>query len=139
MPLPYGAGPQKRSALRAVVPLGGTEVAVTSVHLQHRESNTPTRLEQVAVLLEHLGDEAVVLGGDLNAEPGWPEVTALLEAGFTSAQDAVGDPAALTSPSTEPRHRIDWLLVRGYEVRTHEVLPVTASDHRPLVARVAVD
>lgn len=139
VPLPYGAGPQKRSALRAVVPLGGTEVAVTSVHLQHRESNTPTRLEQVAVLLEHLGDEAVVLGGDLNAEPGWPEVTALLEAGFTSAQDAVGDPAALTSPSTEPRHRIDWLLVRGYEVRTHEVLPVTASDHRPLVARVAVD
>ncbi len=40
--LPYRAGPQERSALSATVDAAGVPVRVTSVHVQHREENTPT-------------------------------------------------------------------------------------------------
>ena len=47
-PLPYGAGPQSRSALSTTLTTAdGTPLRVTSIHTQHRESNTPTRLEQL--------------------------------------------------------------------------------------------
>ncbi|MBT0992754.1 endonuclease/exonuclease/phosphatase family protein [Cellulomonas sp. DKR-3] len=140
-PLPYGAGPQQRSALSATVTTSaGVPVRVTSVHLQHREENTPTRLEQLGTLL---ADAPVtgpsVLGGDLNAEPGWPELALLEGAGWVSAVDTAGDPAALTSPADEPRYRIDWVL--GQQVTFTEASVVTgvqASDHLPVVARLSV-
>lgn len=136
--LPYGAGPQERSAISATLDAAGVPVRVTSVHLQHREENTPTRLDQ----LEHLlADEPVegayVLAGDLNAEPGWDEITFLEEQGLESGQDAAGDPEALTSPSVAPAHRIDWVFgSEDVTFRSFEVLDVTASDHRPLLAEL---
>ena len=49
--LPYGDGPQKRSALATTLTTAsGQTIRVTSVHLQHRASNTPTRLEQLKAL-----------------------------------------------------------------------------------------
>nr|WP_297428465.1 endonuclease/exonuclease/phosphatase family protein [uncultured Actinotalea sp.] len=135
--LPYGAGPQERSAISATVDVGGVPQRYTSVHLQHRERNTPTRLEQLERLLT-AGDLGV-LGGDLNAEPGWPELDLLEDAGFVSAQDALGDPSLLTSPTPEPRYRIDWVLGPGWaEGDRLDVLPATPwSDHAPLVLRHA--
>lgn len=131
--LPYGAGPQERSALSATVDVAGGAQRYTSVHLQHRERNTPTRLEQLESLLA-AGDLGI-LGGDLNTEPGWPELDLLAGAGFVSAQDALGDPSLLTSPTPEPRYRIDWVLGPGWaEGDRLDVLPSTPwSDHAPLV------
>ncbi|GEK17966.1 endonuclease/exonuclease/phosphatase family protein [Cellulomonas persica] len=140
-PLPYGAGPQDRSALSATVTTAaGTPVRVTSVHLQHREENTPTRLDQLAALAEA---EPVtgpsVLAGDLNAEPGWPEITLLEDAGWVSAVDVAGDPDALTSPSVVPTQRIDWVFGQQVTFTHAEVVSgVTASDHLPVVAHVAL-
>jgi len=67
--LPFGAGPQQRSALTALAAgPGGEPVRVTSVHLQHRDANTPTRLDQLAALGAALPDDGpAVLAGDLNA------------------------------------------------------------------------
>lgn len=132
-PLPYGAGPQQRSAISATVDLAGTPQRYTSVHLQHREENTPTRLEQLATLLA-AGDLGI-LAGDLNAEPGWPELELLAEAGFVSAQDELGDPTLLTSPTPEPRYRIDWVLGPGWSDGDRlDVLADTPwSDHAALV------
>lgn len=134
--LPYGAGPQHRSALSADVTAGGVTQRYTTVHLQHRESNTPTRLEQLeALLAADLG----VLGGDLNSEPGWEEIELVLSRGFVSAQDAVGDPAELTSPAHDPRYRIDWVFVPqelAPAMAELTVLDTDASDHRPLVLRL---
>ncbi len=139
--LPYGAGPQQRSALTAVVDgPDGAPVRVTSVHLQHREANTPTRLEQLAALEAALPDDGPsVLGGDLNAEPGSPEVRALADAGWTSAVESAGDPDVLTHPSNDPTVRIDWLLGRGGVTfaDTH-VLDDDSSDHLAVVAVVRV-
>lgn len=136
--LPYGAGPQERSAISATLDAAGVPVRVTSVHLQHREENTPTRLDQLETLLaDEPVEGAYVLAGDLNAEPGWDEITFLEEQGLDSGQDAAGDPDALTSPSVAPAHRIDWVLGSDdVTFRSFEVLDVTASDHRPLLAEL---
>src|SRR3954451_4552997 len=48
--LPYGDGPQRRSALATTVTTPSGPLRVTSVHLQHRKSNTETRLDQLAAL-----------------------------------------------------------------------------------------
>lgn len=136
--LPFGAGPQQRSAVSATVDAGGVPVRVTSVHLQHREESTPTRLDQLdALLAAEPVEGAYVLAGDLNAEPGWDEIALLEDQGLESGQDAAGDPDALTSPAVAPAHRIDWVLGSApVTFRSFEVLDDTASDHRPLLTEV---
>ncbi|WP_353708004.1 endonuclease/exonuclease/phosphatase family protein [Cellulosimicrobium sp. ES-005] len=136
--LPYGAGPQERSAVSATLDAAGVPVRVTSVHLQHREENTPTRLDQLGTLLaDEPVEGAYVLAGDLNAEPGWDEITLVEEHGLESGQDAAGDPDALTSPAVAPAHRIDWVFGSDpVTFRSFEVLDVTASDHRPLLTEL---
>lgn len=131
--LPYGVGPQNRSALVADITV---VIPMTSVHLQHREESTATRLAQIDTLLAAMPDGPMVLAGDFNAEPGWPEIDAMAGAGWVSAVDQAGDPDALTSPSIDPRHRIDWVFGRGVAFSDVRVLDVTSSDHRPIVARV---
>ncbi|MDM7830846.1 endonuclease/exonuclease/phosphatase family protein [Cellulomonas edaphi] len=136
--LPYGAGPQARSALSTtVVTRDGTPVRVTSVHLQHREENTPTRLDQLrALLAAEPVDGPSLLAGDLNAEPGSPEIGLLEDAGWVSAVDSAGDPAALTSPSDDPDARIDWVFGQR-ETFDDAVVPTEPreSDHLPVVTR----
>jgi len=136
--LPYGAGPQERSAVSATVDAAGVPVRVTSVHLQHREESTPTRLDQLAALFaEEPVEGATVLAGDLNAEPGWDEIALVEEHGLESGQDVAGDPDALTSPAVAPAHRIDWVFGSDtVTFRSFAVLDVTASDHRPLLAEI---
>ncbi|MGY4645520.1 endonuclease/exonuclease/phosphatase family protein [Cellulomonas sp. URHB0016] len=140
-PLPYGAGPQDRSALSTTITTAtGHPVRVTSVHLQHRAENTATRLEQLETLL---AAEPVtgpsVLAGDLNAVPGSPETTLLEDAGWVSAIDSVGDPDALTQPSTGPTERIDWVFGQGVSFASAAVLTdPRESDHLPLVVVLSV-
>lgn len=135
--LPFGDGPQDRSSLAATVtPAGGEPLRVVTTHLQHREENTATRLDQLdALFAAEPVDGPTVLLGDLNAEPGWPEITAITDRGLVSGQDAVGDPAALTSPAVLPRHRVDWVFATpDLPFAAVEVLDVVPSDHRPVVA-----
>ncbi len=135
--LPYGDGPQRRSALTAATRLGTGSAVVTSIHLQNRAENAPTRVAQIETFLGADGDDTQLLGGDLNALPGSTEVELLSGAGFVSAVDTVGNPAALTAPSKGPTRRIDWVFGRGTAFEQAEVLTdVTLSDHLPLVVLV---
>ncbi len=136
--LPFGAGPQHRSALSVRTQVGGVPVTATSIHLQHRPSNSATRTEQIQTFLHSApaepGSPPRIVGGDLNATPGTQEVGLLTGAGFVSAVDAVGDPNALTDPSSAPTRRIDWVFGRGIRFTDARVLSgVTLSDHLPLV------
>ncbi|CAA9296722.1 MAG: hypothetical protein AVDCRST_MAG61-760 [uncultured Friedmanniella sp.] len=140
--LPFGAGPQQRSAVSARTEVGGVPMTVTSIHLQHRPANSGTRVRQVQTFLDSAplapGGPARILGGDLNATPGTPEVALLIGAGFVSAVDAVGDPRQLTDPSRAPTRRIDWVFGRGVGFSDARVLTgVTLSDHLPLVVTIA--
>jgi endonuclease/exonuclease/phosphatase family metal-dependent hydrolase len=138
--LPYGQGPQHRSALAAQVRVGSAWVQVTSVHLQHRPANTPTRVRELETLLDELAVDdgrrvPMVVGGDLNAGPGDPEPALLTAAGFVSAVDAVGTAQALSDPTTGPSRRIDWVFGRGVGFRSARFLDTRASDHLPVVVR----
>jgi endonuclease/exonuclease/phosphatase family metal-dependent hydrolase len=143
LPLPYGQGPQRRSAVAARVQVGSVTAEVASVHLQHRPGNTSTRLDELRTLLAALAADdrrgaPVIVGGDLNAGPGRPEPALLAGAGFVSAVDAAGDRRALTDPSTRPPQRIDWIFGRGIGFREAEVVAdARSSDHQPVVARIA--
>jgi endonuclease/exonuclease/phosphatase family metal-dependent hydrolase len=133
--LPYGDGPQQRSALAATVSTGGTPVRLVTTHLQHREENHATRLAQLeAIFAAEPVDGPFVLAGDLNAEPGWQEISAITDRGLVSAQDAVGDPADLTSPAVVPRYRVDWVFGSpDVPASSFEILDAVESDHRPLL------
>ncbi|GAA3208137.1 endonuclease/exonuclease/phosphatase family protein [Oerskovia jenensis] len=142
--LPFGAGPQHRSAISATVTPRGEAagawpggVRVTSVHLQHREQNAPTRINQLdALFAAEPVDGAYLLAGDLNAEPDWEEITLVESQGLLSGQDTAGNPDDLTSPADAPRHRIDWMFGSGLTFDRFRVLVDVSSDHRPLVTVV---
>ncbi|MFD6093210.1 endonuclease/exonuclease/phosphatase family protein [Oerskovia sp. NPDC060338] len=141
--LPLGAGPQNRSTVSATfTPVDGDTswpggVRVTSVHLQHREANTPTRIDQLdALFAAEPVTGPYLLAGDLNAEPGWDEIELVESHGLVSGQDDVGNPGDLTSPADAPAYRIDWVFGSGLEFQRVTVLDVAWSDHRPLVAVV---
>src|SRR5690625_557108 len=135
--LPYGAGPQKRSFVSATIAHPGSDVRVTSTHLQHRSGNAYTRLEQVDALLEHVtasdNGAVTVLGGDFNAEPNSLEIETLTEAGWISTIDAAGNSAQNTHPAADPTVRIDWMFAgTGLKLDDSEVVNgSTASDHLP--------
>ena len=113
----------------------GTPLRVTSIHTQHRESNTPTRLEQLEALAEaEPVTPPAILAGDFNAEPGWPEIELLEAAGWVPADDEM-----LTSPAIDPAYKIDWVFGQGVTFLQTSAAVTTLSDHRPLVAEFSVD
>jgi endonuclease/exonuclease/phosphatase family metal-dependent hydrolase len=136
--LPYGEGPQNRSAISGDLIVADGPVRVTSVHLQSSDS-TATRFVQVDTLLEAEGGAPrAVIAGDFNAEPGGPEIDRMIAAGLVSAQDVAGDPSEMTSTSTDPRRRIDWVFGRGVTFTDARVLGgALSSDHLPLVVTFA--
>ncbi|MGB5758365.1 MAG: endonuclease/exonuclease/phosphatase family protein, partial [Acidimicrobiales bacterium] len=132
--LPYGEGPQNRSAISGDVVVAGGPVRVTSTHLQNKDT-TPTRLEQLDTLLRAEGDAPhLIISGDFNSEPGSPEIDRMTGAGLASAQDVAGDPSEMTTSSTDPHKRIIWAFGRGVSFADVSVLDeARSSDHFPLV------
>lgn len=135
--LPYGQGPQERSAVALDVETPGGPIRIVSVHLQHKGDHVPTRLDEIDTLLAATADApALIIGGDFNARPDSPEIDRMTDSGLVSAQDVSGDPTALTDPSDDPVKRIDWVFGRGVTFTETDVLSdVLSSDHLPLVAR----
>lgn len=139
--LPYGQGPQNRSALSTDLVVEGGPIRITSIHLQNDDDHTPTRLNQLQTFLQAEGDATIaIVAGDFNAQPGWPEINLMTTAGLVSAQDVAGDPSALTDPSTNPVKRIDWIFGRGVLFTETVVLSeALSSDHLPLVATFTLE
>lgn len=138
--LPRGNDPMGRGQLAAVLLLDdGQRIGVIGTHLSRIDDQGATRLPQaravaatVAILRERQAPTLVL--GDLNAEPGSPELRP-----FASLVDDVLPRGTLTYPSDEPTLRLDHLLVSPDLRRTKVILPeTTLSDHRPVMADVAV-
>lgn len=129
--LPGPGAEEPRGLLAAVLEVDGEPVRVATTHLSSESG--ASRLVQaraVSALVRGWGGRVLVVG-DLNARPGDPEVGVL-----TAVLDD-GCPGASTFPADAPAARIDYVLGRGRIVDC-AVLPTASSDHRPLLAGVAL-
>jgi endonuclease/exonuclease/phosphatase family metal-dependent hydrolase len=121
----------RRAALVVWIELGGREVAIIGTHMTHITYGSPIHYRRLARALERVvGPAPALLAGDMNL---WgPPVRALLP-GWQRA--VVGK----TWPAWRPHSQVDHIVVRGLRVSGGEVCPDAGSDHRPLVARIALD
>jgi vancomycin resistance protein VanJ len=154
-PRQFTLGPRdtSRVALLTSLRVDGHELSVLTVHFNtglprqpfervwdHPRRNmteaAAVRKEQADHLMEivaHIG-HPLILGGDFNSPPD-AYACQVLSPPLRSAFTAAGTGFGWTFPSPHPVLRIDHLFVsREFEARSSRVLPVLASDHRPLVA-----
>jgi endonuclease/exonuclease/phosphatase family metal-dependent hydrolase len=149
---------QRRVAVTASACLAGRRIRLVSAHLDprgppgHKWLGAAGRGRQTQHLLDHLEDDLVVLGADLNLGRGRAERSwrLLKEAGFTFGVPPVL-PAWRHTFHALPRLVLDYLLVRdragvvaSADVERLDEDPsdrgptVFGSDHHPLLARVAL-
>jgi endonuclease/exonuclease/phosphatase family metal-dependent hydrolase len=125
-----------RGYLWAKIDVGGLEpLLVIATHLHHIERDNDVRLAQVAVLLDFWGGRPyTLLMGDLNAEPGWPEIDPFDQAGLIDSWAEAGAGQGYTWPAYDPYQRIDWIWhTSDLAARDAETIDSTASDHRPVL------
>jgi endonuclease/exonuclease/phosphatase family metal-dependent hydrolase len=132
-PLPRAGGKMVRSYAIATVPAAGGDVRVVGTHLQHLDEHVGSRLAQIEVLLEAIGDPTVtVVAGDMNAEPGSEELARLQDTGLRLVDNDV-------PTSWREETVIDHVLVGpGLGADGLEVPDVRTSDHRPIIVSVSV-
>lgn len=134
-------GQQPRGVSSALLGLGGVRFGVIGVHGGLSSSERRRHAGEIVAVADRLraaGAVGVVVAGDLNAAPGAPEWSGLVE----RCQDAYAvRPAGdeLTYPTAATRARIDVVLaeppieVMGAGVFDHPEV-ARASDHRPVLA-----
>lgn len=156
---------QPGGATRAEVVWGGQRIALYSVHLKSftrrprpttstawlrpatwKEALSAMRFtllrqeEEVVRLRRQIEEEPLpfIVCGDLNSTPGsW--AYAHLTRGLTDAFREAGTGWGGTFHTRLPLFRIDYVLASDdWEVRRARVSPVAASDHRPVVAELAL-
>ncbi|MDH3517477.1 MAG: endonuclease/exonuclease/phosphatase family protein [Acidimicrobiia bacterium] len=145
--LPTVDTPLRRGYLGVNIDIGDRSLLFISTHLQHVNDTSvhdddpeadlyPVHHEQLAkVIAEWGGRTPAVLVGDLNARPGWRQVTETLEAGWTDAWEESGLGDGFTANAANPRYRIDWILHTGDLTATDAiVIESQASDHFAVAA-----
>jgi len=116
----------------------GTKVRVFVTHLDYRR-DPAVRARQVTDMLRYLGSSSMptLLLGDLNATPDAAELQPLLGR-LHDVWDTARGPG-FTYPADVPRERIDYVLAsQGFRLRDVQVLDTQASDHRPVIADLAI-
>lgn len=136
-----GGSREPRGVLHAAIVLGLDTLHVLNTHLDASRDDRWRRQEAAA--LAALGDSlarggaAVLLGGDLNAQPGTPVLRVVTDAGFTDLWRACGAGDGFTYPDSLPARRIDYLLAsRALRCVGADLLPAGPSDHRAVRARL---
>lgn len=145
--LPRVGTPYQRGYLAVPVATPEGEVLFVSTHLQHVNDSDvhdkdpeadlyPVHHEQLAVVIEEWGGrQPAVLVGDLNARPGWRQVTELLDAGWVDSWAETGSGDGYTSNAADPRYRIDYVFhTPDLTTVSVEVIESQASDHFAVVA-----
>ncbi len=142
---------EQRVVQVATIDMDGQPVTVMNTHLGLSQHQRQIQIAQMAAIVEEhllLPQGAVILGGDINAEPDAIEIKPLRERlrdTYLMIRDQRGVPHnipfrdRMTFRSDDPRTCIDYIFVSDrFDVLATEVLDVTASDHRPVVTRLRV-
>jgi endonuclease/exonuclease/phosphatase family metal-dependent hydrolase len=128
--LPTDDLPLKRGFIWASIDTGQQPLNVIATHLHHPLDGSPIRVMQVTAILDYwAGNGRTLLMGDLNAEPGTPEMEMLRQAGFTDAAAMTAGPT-YTYPATGPNEHIDYIwLFADLTASDFVIPPEPASDH----------
>jgi endonuclease/exonuclease/phosphatase family metal-dependent hydrolase len=136
LPSPHGG--EQRGLLGAHVEADGVVVRMLCTHLQVR--SRAERLAQARAVAASVAasDGPAVVMGDLNARPGASEIAPLTDS-LVDAWITAGQGDGHTFDAAEPYARIDYVLTSPGVVATQATVLVTdASDHRPVMADLAV-
>ncbi len=119
--------------------------AVPTVELSGSRLNTnnPERLalyrqqmaRLVALLRRKPKRRVFILVGDFNAQPGFPYLLTLKDAGLRSTYDTFGTDDIVPSHGNRRIDAIYYRRTDKLEPQNHETLDSFSSDHRPIVAR----
>lgn len=126
--LPRRPGLHRRAAVHATVEVDGGVLVLASTHL---DLEPAARLDSARRVRAALPPGALVLGADVNDEPGSPAWAALAD-GLADAGEGLGP----TFSVRDPRRRIDALLVGPALTLADRRLvdPGPVTDHRAVVA-----
>jgi endonuclease/exonuclease/phosphatase family metal-dependent hydrolase len=136
--LPRPRGGEQRGLLGAHVEVDGVPVRVLCTHLQVRSRTERLAQAREVAASVAAADGPVVVMGDLNARPGAPELAPLTDI-LVDAWITAGHGDGYTFEAAAPYARIDYVLTSPNVVaRQAAVLVTEASDHRPVVADLAI-
>lgn len=127
----------RRGYLWARIDAGGPQpLLVIATHLHQLEPDSQERQVQVSALVPFWNERAyAILLGDLNAEPGSPEMQMLADAGLLDAWGMAGAGPGYTYSYADPVKRIDWIWhTEDLTPIQMEVIQTPASDHMPVLA-----
>lgn len=136
-----GGRTEPRGALYAVLARPGGDVHVFNTHID-ASADDRYRLQEIrgvaAAAASVRPGARVLVGGDLNATPESGVLAYILGDNWRDAFGECGTGNGLTYPANTPVKRIDYLLLSsGWHCREAQVLETQASDHRPLLVRLA--
>jgi endonuclease/exonuclease/phosphatase family metal-dependent hydrolase len=135
--VPYAPGPTMRNQPRGALFVRIGDLLVVGTHLDHNSDGTFVRQDQVRTILREVGDAtAVVVAGDLNAQPGDIEMQLFDQAGFTD----LGQQAGPTTLGEDPPRRIDFVWGRGVVgAQAHTTAESNlSSDHRGVIVNITL-
>ncbi|WP_262281466.1 endonuclease/exonuclease/phosphatase family protein [Micromonospora sp. MA102] len=138
-PLAAHGAPTGAQALGVTLDLGGRELAVVATHLQPPPGEGPVAQagEVAAFATRYAAGRPLVLGGDLNTEPGDAAFAEFTRAGLVDALAAARP--LRTSPADDPRTQIDHVFVSPGLTASGATAPrSTASDHLPVAVTIAL-
>lgn len=137
-----GGAYEPRSALVARIRVGSDTIDVVNTHIDASRDDF-YRLQEIRTVLAVAGERrgaghAVILGGDLNSEPGGEVQRLVREAAWRDAWEACGGVGpGLSYPDSASRKRIDYLyLGMRWRCRGAHVAPNAASDHAPVIVEL---
>ena len=135
----------QRTAVKATIDIDGNQVVFLVTHVTHINETTTNsdRVEQITNLI-NLADTnlPVIIMGDFNSEPDWPEIQTFLLAGYLDSWEEVntGGPT-LTWPANDPVQRLDYIFLTNgtsssFIPVSSSIIDTKASDHFPVITEI---
>lgn len=141
LPVTEGSEGEVRGVAVVEIALSGKQkLYFLSAHLDHQsDQDRQYQVDSLLRIIDRLDRQPVVLGADLNMEPGNPVLD-----GLTQRMQPVSTRNFLTFPADNPKVTLDYILLnkaasgRMKLEKLYTVPETYASDHLPLVAELIV-
>lgn len=126
---------EHRTVLRAVLEADGQRITVLGSHFGLAPEEARSAVDTVLSLVES-SETPLILMGDFNLRPDDVILRPLMDALIDTAE---GHESPKTFPSDQPHEKIDYIFVsKAVKVLSLESQNTQMSDHRPLIARLAL-